>query len=122
MVTSHGLSDEKFKIMLQLTYDPEGAVEKVGDALAASLKNSLRRVDQKLVGGAGRSKASRYGSPESGHLQNSRHGAIHFHDLRDCAVTSLADAGVDIETIMKIVGHSSAEMFLRSRRRSWMMR
>lgn len=27
-----------------------------------------------------------------------------FHDLRHCAVTNLADAGVDIETIMKIVG------------------
>jgi integrase len=35
-----------------------------------------------------------------------------FHDLRHCAVTNLADAGVDTETIMKIVGHSSVEMFL----------
>ncbi len=26
-----------------------------------------------------------------------------FHDLRHCAVTNLADAGVDTETIMKIV-------------------
>jgi integrase len=38
-----------------------------------------------------------------------------FHDLRHCAVTNLADAGVDTETIMKIVGHSSVEMFLRYR-------
>ena len=38
-----------------------------------------------------------------------------FHDLRHCAVTNLADSGVDAETIMKIVGHSSAEMFLRYR-------
>ncbi len=38
-----------------------------------------------------------------------------FHDLRHCAVTNLADAGVEIETIMKIVGHSSIEMFLRYR-------
>jgi integrase len=38
-----------------------------------------------------------------------------FHDLRHCAVTNLADSGVDIETIMKIVGHSSVEMFLRYR-------
>jgi hypothetical protein len=30
-------------------------------------------------------------------------------------VTNLADAGVDTETIMKIVGHSSVEMFLRYR-------
>jgi integrase len=36
-----------------------------------------------------------------------------FHDLRHCAVTNLADSGVDTETIMKIVGHSSVEMFLR---------
>lgn len=34
-----------------------------------------------------------------------------FHDLRHCAVTNLADSGVDTETIMKIVGHSSVEMF-----------
>jgi integrase len=27
-----------------------------------------------------------------------------FHDLRHCAVTNLADPGVDTETIMKIVG------------------
>lgn len=39
-----------------------------------------------------------------------------FHDLRHCAVTNLADAGVDTETIMKIVGHSSIEMFLRYRK------
>jgi integrase len=38
-----------------------------------------------------------------------------FHDLRHCAVTNLADAGVDAETIMQIVGHSSVEMFLRYR-------
>jgi integrase len=38
-----------------------------------------------------------------------------FHDLRHCTVTNLADAGVDTETIMKIVGHSSVEMFLRYR-------
>ena len=39
-----------------------------------------------------------------------------FHDLRHCAVTNLADAGVDTETIMEIVGHSSVEMFLRYRK------
>lgn len=39
-----------------------------------------------------------------------------FHDLRHCAITNLADAGVEIETIMKIVGHSSIEMFLRYRK------
>jgi integrase len=38
-----------------------------------------------------------------------------FHDLWHCVVTNLADAGVDTETIMKIVGHSSVEMFLRYR-------
>jgi len=30
-------------------------------------------------------------------------------------VTNLADAGIDTELIMKIVGHSSVEMFLRYR-------
>ena len=30
-------------------------------------------------------------------------------------VTNLADSGVDTETIMRIVGHSSVEMFLRYR-------
>ena len=38
-----------------------------------------------------------------------------FHDLRRCAVTNLADAGMDTETIKKIVGHSSVETFLRYR-------
>ena len=38
-----------------------------------------------------------------------------FHGLRHCAVTNVADAGVDTKTIMKIVGHSSVEMFLRYR-------
>ncbi|MGZ8405179.1 MAG: tyrosine-type recombinase/integrase [Nitrospira sp.] len=36
-----------------------------------------------------------------------------FHDLRHCAVNNLAEAGVDTETIMKIVRHPSVEMFLR---------
>ena len=39
-----------------------------------------------------------------------------FHDLRHCAVMNLADAGVDTETIMRIVGHSSVEMYLRYRK------
>ncbi len=40
---------------------------------------------------------------------------VWFHDLRHCAVTNIADAVVDTETIMKIVSHSSVEMFLRYR-------
>ncbi len=39
-----------------------------------------------------------------------------FHDLRHCAVTNRADTGVDSETIVKIVDHSSMEMFLRYRK------
>ncbi len=35
VVTFHRLSDQKSKIMLQMDYDPEGAVENVGDALGA---------------------------------------------------------------------------------------
>lgn len=38
-----------------------------------------------------------------------------FHDLRHCAATNLADAGVDAETIMAITGHRSVEMYLRYR-------
>ena len=38
-----------------------------------------------------------------------------FHDLRHCAATNLADAGVDAETIMAISGHRSIEMYLRYR-------
>jgi integrase len=33
-----------------------------------------------------------------------------FHDLRHFSVTNLADEGVEMETILKIVGHSSVEM------------
>jgi uncharacterized membrane protein len=35
VVTFHKLSDEKTRVMLQLKFEPEGAVEKVGDALGA---------------------------------------------------------------------------------------
>lgn len=38
-----------------------------------------------------------------------------FHDLRYCGVTNLGNSGVDTETIMKIVGHSLVEIFLRYR-------
>ena len=38
-----------------------------------------------------------------------------FHDLRHCAVTNMADAGVAPEVIMKAVGHLDPEMFLRYR-------
>jgi len=38
-----------------------------------------------------------------------------FHDLRHCAATNLADAGVEAETIMAITGHRSVEMYLRYR-------
>jgi uncharacterized membrane protein len=33
VVTFHRLSDEKSKVMLQMDYEPEGAVENVGDAV-----------------------------------------------------------------------------------------
>ena len=35
------------------------------------------------------------------------------HDLRCCAVTNLADPGVDTETIEKMLGYSSVETFSR---------
>lgn len=42
-------------------------------------------------------------------------GNFVFHDLRHCAATNLADAGVEAETIMAITGHRSVEMYLRYR-------
>jgi len=35
VVTFHRLSDQKSKVMLQLDYEPQGAVENVGDAVGA---------------------------------------------------------------------------------------
>ena len=35
VVTFHRLSDQKSKIMLQMDYEPEGALENVGDAIGA---------------------------------------------------------------------------------------
>ena len=35
VVTFHRLSDQKSKVMLQMDYEPEGAVENVGDAVGA---------------------------------------------------------------------------------------
>jgi uncharacterized membrane protein len=35
VVTFHRLSDQKSKVMLQLDYEPEGAVENIGDAVGA---------------------------------------------------------------------------------------
>jgi uncharacterized membrane protein len=35
VVTFHRLSDQKSKVMLQMDYEPESAVEKVGDAVGA---------------------------------------------------------------------------------------
>jgi uncharacterized membrane protein len=35
VVTFHRLSDQKSKVMLQMDYEPEGAVESVGDAVGA---------------------------------------------------------------------------------------
>ena len=38
-----------------------------------------------------------------------------FYDIRRCAVTCLADTGMDPDTIMKTVGHASRELSLRDR-------
>jgi uncharacterized membrane protein len=46
VVTFHRLSDAKSRIMLQLEYDPQGLVEKTGDALgvvSARVEGDLRR-------------------------------------------------------------------------------
>ncbi len=64
VVTFHRLSDQKSKVMLQLDYEPEGAVESVGDAVGAVsiriagdlsvLKSLLRREGKKVVRGEAR--------------------------------------------------------------------
>jgi uncharacterized membrane protein len=46
VVTFHRLADHRSKVMLQLEYDPEGAVENVGDAVgvvSARVKGDLHR-------------------------------------------------------------------------------
>ena len=46
VVTFHRLGDNRTKVMLQMEYDPEGLVEKVGDALGvvrARVKGDLER-------------------------------------------------------------------------------
>jgi integrase len=48
--------------------------------------------------------------------QTARINNLVFHDLRHCAVTNLAEAGVEPEVIMQIAGHKSVEMFLRYRK------
>ena len=88
----------------------------------SGLKNSLRRVVKRLVGGGGSQRQVDMVPRNQDICKTQNTGPFIFHDLRDCAVTSLADARLDIETIMKIVGHCSVEMFLRSRRRSSIMR
>jgi uncharacterized membrane protein len=46
VVTFHRLADDRSKVMLQLDYDPEGALENVGDAVgvvSARVKGDLQR-------------------------------------------------------------------------------
>ena len=49
VVTFHRVDDDRTKVMLQLDYEPEGAVEKVGDALGL--------VKRRVTGDLGRFKA-----------------------------------------------------------------
>lgn len=44
VVTFHRLTDDRAKVMLQLDFEPEGAVEKIGDALGVA----TRRVERDL--------------------------------------------------------------------------
>ena len=75
VVTFHRLSDEKSKVMLQMDYDPEGAVENVGDAVGAvslrvagdlsGSKSSSKLAEKRVVRGGDRRKGRRGERPPS---------------------------------------------------------
>ena len=51
VVTFHKLSDGAARIMLQIEYEPEGALEKLGDAIGAvrmQARSSLQRFKEML--------------------------------------------------------------------------
>lgn len=104
-----------------------GALTKNGESRDVPLTPLLKRSLQQLRGQDGVVRMSGLVFQKDGRKLNHTYRVVRelcrnqkiedfvFHDLRHCAVTNLADAGVDVETIMKIVGHSSVEMFLRYR-------
>ena len=71
VVTFHRLSDQKSKVMLQMEYDPEGAVENIGDAVGAvslrvagdlkRFKDFIESRDKKPAPGEGMSSTSKVG-------------------------------------------------------------
>jgi len=73
VVTFHRLSDTRTKVMLQLDYDPEGVVEKVGDAagvVSSRVKGDLKRFKEFIESrgretGAWRGKIDRPGERSS---------------------------------------------------------
>ena len=104
-----------------------GALTKNGEAREVPLTPVLKHTLQRLREQGGVTRISGLVFEKKGRKVNHTYRVVGllceeqkilnfvFHDLRHCAVTNLADAGVDTETIMKIVGHSSVEMFLRYR-------
>lgn len=55
VVTFHKLSDERTKVMLQIDYEPEGIVEKVGDLLGVldrRVEGDLKRFKELMESGA----------------------------------------------------------------------
>lgn len=104
-----------------------GALTKNGEAREVPLTPALRQTLHQLREHDGVTRISGFVFTKEGRKLNHTYRVIQqlcrdqkiedfvFHDLRHCAVTNLADAGVETETIMKIVGHSSVEMFLRYR-------
>ena len=73
VVTFHRLDDTRTKVMLQLDYDPEGVVEKVGDAagvVSSRVKGDLKRFKEFIESrgretGAWRGKIDRPGERSS---------------------------------------------------------
>jgi integrase len=104
-----------------------GVLTKNGEAREVPLTPLLKRTLQHLREYDGVTRISGLVFQKKGWKLNHTYRIVHqlcreqkienfvFHDLCHCAVTNLANAGVDTETIMKIVGHSWVEMFLRYR-------
>ena len=121
-----GLTWERVDLEKGRVYLP-GTLTKNGESREVPLTPLLKRSLQQLRAQDGVTRISGLVFQKGGHRLNHTYRTVQdlcreqkiedfvFHDLRHCAVTNLADAGVDVETIMKIVGHSSVEMFLRYR-------
>jgi uncharacterized membrane protein len=78
VVTFHRLSDTRSRIMLQLEYDPEGAVENVGDAIgvvSTRVKGDMQRFKE-FIESRGRETGGWRGEIEAGTEEIKRRGRV----------------------------------------------